>query len=652
VYANNTAEFNPHGIELYVSTNTGDTFGLMHTFPAAITGLDVAPTDPKTIWVSLRDGTVQRTLNADLGAAATWTSFTIQGAPTVSSRVFPTSIAVDPTNRDIAVVTFGGFTGLPQTGRTKHVFRTANGGTTWTDISGTDGGNAQTNVPDLPTLSVVIDDTTTPNGIIISNQAGVLRTLDNGATWQRLGVGLPTVYSSQLAIDRSANPTLLRVGTYGRSAFELKAETGPRLEVVSNLAFGVVTLGSSATLPFSLFNVGSADVHVSSITRTAGSTAFTIVSPTPPLTIPPGGQVDVTVRYAPTTAGIQTATFTVTSDDPVQPTRSVPASGDTPQQPATATPTATSTVTATSTRTPTATATATTTNTPTPTITPTSTATLAPPTPPTSGTPGVPCTTTLGAVCVGSGGVTGTWSLTGPGGTFSFTATGPSNAAVGVSPAFIFIPTTANPAGERFTCTAVGANLTVTCTGTTVGVPLQGATLTIDIPLTGGGFGVVTGIILGLPVPAPTPLPVNTPVQVFNPPNAPLLPPPPLQLPLGPPPPALPIGPGGFIPGPPGVLPPASSMTGAAPLVPPSYAPPETIVEPAIPTATPTPTPSTSSSSLPSGEQPPSGIVDTTGVAPPAGPQAPTQTTGAPGEQAQSTDSPAAVGEPPELAPQ
>jgi len=193
------------------------------------------------------------------------------------------------------------------------------------------------------------------------------------------------VYSSQLAVDRSADPPLLRLATYGRSAFELVAETGPRLEVIANLAFGIVSVGSQASRTFGLFNVGSADVHVTSVARTAGSAAFTVVGPSA-FTIPPGGQVDVQVQFAPTSYGPQTATFTVTSDDPQQPTINVPASGETPPAPptptatSTATPTSTATATATPTRTPAPTATATATSTPTPTATATATGT-APPTP-------------------------------------------------------------------------------------------------------------------------------------------------------------------------------------------------------------------------------------------------------------------------------
>ena len=150
--------------------------------------------------------------------------------------------------------------------------------------------------------------------------------------------------------------------------------------------------------------------------------------------------------------------------------------------------------------TPTPTATATVTNTPvattTATATPTRTATPAvgvPPTPPVSGTPGVPCATAIGQTCTATGAVTGTWSKTGSG-VFTFTATGPANALVGGVPT-VFIPTTANANGEQFPCTATTAALTTTCTGTTAGDPLQGAVITVAFPLVGGGFGTVTGTI-------------------------------------------------------------------------------------------------------------------------------------------------------------
>ena len=167
--------------------------------------------------------------------------------------------------------------------------------------------------PDLPITSVVIDPQTDLNSIIISSDLGVLRTLDNGATWQRLGLGLPNVNVTSLSLDFTVTPSLLRAATYGRSAFELTAATGPLLGVDCDLGFGVVAVGTAATRECSLFNVGSEDLHVTGFIRASGSLEFSISSgPATPVTIPPGEHVDYTIRFAPTNSA-------TTGDVPVSP---------------------------------------------------------------------------------------------------------------------------------------------------------------------------------------------------------------------------------------------------------------------------------------------------------------------------------------------
>ena len=202
-------------------------------------------------------------------------------------------------------------------------------GTSWTDISGTDGGNPTSNLPDLPLHSVVIDPDTSPHSYMVASDAGVMRSADGGPTWQVLGVGLPTVYCSSLQIDTTATPSLLRVGTYGRSTFELTAATGPLLAVNANLAFGPICVGSSDTRLLQLFNVGSTDLHIASIVRVSGSNDFQLTGPATPVTIQPGEELDFTVTFTPTQTGNQTAIFQINSDDPFQPAFQVSATGST-----------------------------------------------------------------------------------------------------------------------------------------------------------------------------------------------------------------------------------------------------------------------------------------------------------------------------------
>jgi hypothetical protein len=169
---------------------------------------------------------------------------------------------------------------------------------------------------------------TVPFALIVGNDTTVLRSVDAGATWQVLGVGLPTATCNALALDWTRTPSLLRVGTDGRSVFELTTTSGPRVGVVSNLAFARVTVGSSAMLTAKVFNVGSAPLSITSFARLSGSTAFQFVSSvTIPLTIAPSAEVDFTLQFQPTTVGNATAVFQLTSNDPVTPTVAVPMSG-------------------------------------------------------------------------------------------------------------------------------------------------------------------------------------------------------------------------------------------------------------------------------------------------------------------------------------
>jgi Tol biopolymer transport system component len=200
-----------------LSYGSANSWVTMHTFASPVWSIAVSKTNSKILWASLANGTIARTGNADAGPAAIWAFSNVPVAATGRAS----SIAVDPTDANTAVVVYKGFCAAtcPAGTITKHVFRTTNAGGSWQDISGTNGG-AQ-NFPDLPANSVTIDPTTSPHTIIVGTDAGVVSSQDNGKTWQVLGTGLPVAEVSSVQLDPTANPPLLRVGTYGRSVWEL-----------------------------------------------------------------------------------------------------------------------------------------------------------------------------------------------------------------------------------------------------------------------------------------------------------------------------------------------------------------------------------------------------------------------------------------------
>ena len=193
---------------LYRTSNFGDLWtnigANLITSSGSITAIGVAPSDSLTVYVGSSDGRVSFT--HDLGA--TWTT------ATGPSGVAVTDFAVDPRDARTAIVTLSGFTPL------NHVWRTTDGGATWTNIS--------FNLPTIPTLAVVIEPGS--HDIDIGTDLGVF-TLRNGATsWIPVVNGLPNVAVYDLVFD--APRSRLIAATHGRGAFSLDVTvTGLRGDV-------------------------------------------------------------------------------------------------------------------------------------------------------------------------------------------------------------------------------------------------------------------------------------------------------------------------------------------------------------------------------------------------------------------------------------
>jgi photosystem II stability/assembly factor-like uncharacterized protein len=219
--------------------------------------------------------------------------------------------AFDPNDPTVIYAVLGGFNGTGP-GQSGHVFRTTIGGTAWTDIS-----------PDLdvPHGALALDGSETPTAIYVGTDLGVLRSVDQGATWYVLDdIHFPNAPVSDLEIGRGSG--ILRVATYGRGVFEFRQPDGPAITVnlENGLEFGTAC-GGGTRLTLQIFNVGGADLRVDSVQRLIGSTAFEVDPlPATPLVIAAGEEVDFTVGFTPTTPGnVEMAIIRIVSNDPGAP---------------------------------------------------------------------------------------------------------------------------------------------------------------------------------------------------------------------------------------------------------------------------------------------------------------------------------------------
>ncbi len=162
-----------------------------------------------TLWVTTSNGKVW--VSSDNGA--NWNDTT--KSPLPNNPVLPnrsaTWIATLPSDGTKAIVVFSGWNGSGS--QPGHVFRTLDGGATWTDISGA--------LPDEPVFTVAVDPNH-PNDVYIGTEFGVY--VNNagwtGSTWTKINNGqLPSVHVHQLEFSRANGK--LRAATHGRGIWEL-----------------------------------------------------------------------------------------------------------------------------------------------------------------------------------------------------------------------------------------------------------------------------------------------------------------------------------------------------------------------------------------------------------------------------------------------
>lgn len=159
--------------------------------------------DPDRIYVGTTRGRLFRI--TWLGSA--WSVATELTSPRLNASI--SDIHVDPTNLNRIWVTFTSLNG----GR---VFRSDNGGTSWTDLSA--------GLPNLPISAVEVHPGNT-NRIWVAADVGVYQSLNLGGTWSPFSNGLP----NSLAVDLLYHPhaRVLRVGMRNRGVWEIPVDGWP-----------------------------------------------------------------------------------------------------------------------------------------------------------------------------------------------------------------------------------------------------------------------------------------------------------------------------------------------------------------------------------------------------------------------------------------
>jgi photosystem II stability/assembly factor-like uncharacterized protein len=186
-----------------------------------VSAIAIAPSNSNIIYAGTSTGRIWKSTNGGTTLAG-WTNITHAPLP----NRYLTDIAVDWKNPKIVVVSFSGFESATPTAP-GHVFRTADGGATWTDISGASA--LPTSLPNIPANAVALDAQNAAT-IYVGTDIGMFITTAGGGTWKVFEQGLPHVAVTDLALNQKYN--ILFAATHGRGMWEIKtAKSCPKSDI-------------------------------------------------------------------------------------------------------------------------------------------------------------------------------------------------------------------------------------------------------------------------------------------------------------------------------------------------------------------------------------------------------------------------------------
>jgi photosystem II stability/assembly factor-like uncharacterized protein len=170
---------------------------------ATIYAISESPVAKGTIWTGTDDGNVWLTRDG----GATWTEVDA-AIPDVPKGTWVSRIVASAADANTAYVSFDGHR---SDNRAAWLFRTADGGKTWQNLS---GGLA----PNQP-VYVIEEDAKSPDLLFVGTEFGVQMSMDRGRSWRPMMNGLPTVAVYDIIIHPRDRDVI--IGTHGRGIFVL-----------------------------------------------------------------------------------------------------------------------------------------------------------------------------------------------------------------------------------------------------------------------------------------------------------------------------------------------------------------------------------------------------------------------------------------------
>ena len=199
-----------------------------------ITTISISPQNSELLYVGTDDGLVWVTMDYGLN----WQNI----SDSLPFR-WVTRVLADPVDEAAVYVTFSGLRWKdPQ----PHIFKSADFGQNWQDIS--------SNLPDAPLNAIAVDSLN--NDIIyVGSDVGAFYSADGGFSWDILGESLPAVVINDMKIHPLTHE--LVAGTHGRSIYTLDLDRIVAIKDMKGRAAGGYRLQQNYPNPFNpLTNIG------------------------------------------------------------------------------------------------------------------------------------------------------------------------------------------------------------------------------------------------------------------------------------------------------------------------------------------------------------------------------------------------------------